>query len=472
MCKWLCLLILLFAGSVEPKLLMVSTVFGPGSEVPYVVIKQKEWNSIGKGQVSPAGLRSQYLLGLDFSKKYQELLKDELTPSLVDYAYHQTTVNVQSAHAFVTGSFRSFPGKTLQFPNDDDRLFSQAGHTFDLSEITYNTPLPFGYIPVELEGKNDPEQIRILPSACKTGLEIQKMAYIDLKKNIEGANFTEKLGQTIQKVLTKYDYKKESKMYEANDVRTCVILASYAISDYFNTPDSNFELDDQDMIELRNCYSANMAGSYMDKDLVRTMVSPLLLTIKDAFENRVKGNNSFKLNYYSLRQEVLFNIAQVAGVVNNSCIFEDFYQQKNSKNCWKPVGQSLSFTWELHEMDSDPGIYFVRTKLNDSPINFCQITTGADADFDCGLSEFINKLEELTRKDFAKWCNPSDEKEGGSKKVKSRFWQFFTFIMLFLILILGGIGYFGLKEIVKQRSPSHNLPDRPSLDFKESTASL
>lgn len=474
MCKQICLILLVLSVSVEPKLLMVSTVFGPGAEVPFVFFKEKEWNSIGKGQLSPAGLRSQYALGLDFSKTYQDLLKDDLVPGQLDYAYHQSTVNIQSASAFVTGGFRSFPNKIVPFPNDDQRLFSQAGHTFDLSEINYQTPLPNGYIPVELEGKNNPNQVRIMPSSCKKGIDIQQMAAVDMKKNIEGAKFEEKIANTINRVLKKYAYKSDSKMYEAQDLKSCVLLASFGMSDYFNSPDSTFELSDQDMIELRNCYSANMASNFMDKEWSKTMVSPFLLTLKDNLEKRSRGDNKFKLNYYSLRQEVLYNLALAGGVTNSNCIFEDFYQQRDSPNCWKPVGQSLSMTWELHQIDTEDNKFFVRTLFNGSPINFCHLEKEHDEFFDCSLSEFSKKIDSLTRKDYEDWCKQGEITPSKPTSVKSKFWQFFTFIMTLLIFILGGIGFFGLREIDKMRkgSSESNLPERPTLDYRASASSL
>ena len=465
-----CTLILLL-DLLRAELLMITTIMAPGSEVPYYLFKNKDWTKVGKGQLSPAGLRSQFLLGQDFSKRYQEFLVPELNTTNFDSAYHQDTVSVQSAYAFATGTFKIVRKKVLPFPDYDERLFSQAGHTFDLSEFTYDTPLPHGYIPVELEGTNDPDRVRITSNKCPKTSDVVKMANIDMQKNIEGAKFTDSLKKTIQSALTKYGFDKESPIFKSSDLRSCSQIGYFAMMDYLNSADEGFELDENDLTELRNCYSAYVASRFTDKDYASVMVSPFLQTLKQTFASRVKGETLARLNVFSVKIEVLYTLALAAGVAKSGCIFEDFYLQRNSPDCWKPTQQSASLTWELHRSDDSPDQYFVRTLMDGKPINFCRLDDAGSNIFDCRHEVFEHQIDTHIKRDFQDWCNPSDKQDQAAKNPKSRFWQFFSFFMLFLVTILGAIGYFGLAEIEKQRSVAL-LPDRPTEDMRASTATI
>ena len=217
------------------------------------------------------------------------------------------------------------------------------------------------------------------------------------------------------------------------------------------------------MIELKNCMAAYWATHYVDSEFAKVASSPFLIHLRDTLNHSTQDKTKVKFSYFSLRPEVIYQIAQSIGITNSTCIMSDLLQKKNTEGCFKPVDQSMNLIWELHQDDSDSSKWFVRTMLNRDPVDFCQVFKSPN--FDCSIQAFVKRINKISNPEYDAWCNP---KQNAKPDTHSKFWMIFTFMIMFLNIAIFGISYFGFNAVGSRRTSTVFLPDRDNtISFNE-----
>lgn len=442
----------------QSKVVSIVELAVPGSTIPWEILKEDKWTRFGRNLLTDSGRRASYIAGYDLRNRYPDLFGDTkgFTAKSIDYSFAQEGGILGSGQAHLLAVVDQFSDtQKLVFANDDYRMFPPSPITFNTSEIDFNTALPHNHRPQEFNSILKTPSLRLDNTRCPFAGERQKSAISAFNTKIandEGLNRVIK--QTIADASKAYGKDSDAMFAGKSDLKTCQILADYAIQEYLNINEAAFSSSSQTFTSLKNCYSLYQHSLFADSGYLQSYVTPFLSLLSTQVTNSFQPNSPTKLTLFVERHELLLAVLTSAGVVSKDCVMSDLREMKDSVDCFKNWQQVSAIIWELHQ-ESD-GSQVVKTVLNGNPIHFCS-DKDRTADKGCPVAQFQSRIKELTNPSLDSWCQqgvkpaPTPEKQTDNEKAYN-FWKMFTFAMILLILIMGVVMWFAISALFNNKS--------------------
>ncbi len=438
--KLICLCVLAWAACA--KVVFVAELTTPGSTVPWTLLRNSNWTKAGRGQLSDAGRRAQYVAGLDLRSRYPELLNGSLPQGSVDYVHFQEPNTINSGHLRLAGLFDGqLKSADLPFPNEDPRLApGSAKLTLNFSQVGFNSSLPKGFLPPLIAGTNNYQDFSLDKARCLVARSYEVRGLQKFNAQLAAAGATQLLRRVIEEAAELYEMDVDPRFEGKADLETCRALAEFALAEHLNDPAAQFASPASRLfVSLRNCFAAYQASLFADPLYLQAYVTPFLRALRAqllAAAEDVQGKKRYLL--FSDSQETVFAVLLQAGLVSADCIVRDLQLEQDTFGCLKNFQQASALAFELVRRDPGRG-FAVQVRLDGALQNFCGL---AESDPDaqaCPLEAFLQRLDALTIPDLQAWCRqtPFGPDHGGSLDL----WRVLALAASVLALLVAMLGW-------------------------------
>ena len=397
----------------KDNVVMMVEMIRHGARAPLVKIKKEKWiTDTGYGELADTGKRMEYYLGLNTKYRYPNFFSKPLKYSeywLRSTYYNRTLMSGISHHIGMTEKF--IPNETLQFANDDVRLLPpqmKNGALFNISDITFRTPLPHGFQPFPIY-TDFPKDEYLLMDYCKGVNDARIESYAEISALLDKTEFFPKM---FESALAKYGLTNKTFHPKTSDGDNsfvkAIYLADFAMMDIWNNPNPTIEKSDPTFGYLQDVHSLETIQMYNQTAALKSIVTPTLTQIQTYFKNKISGekDGSYPLRYvqFSAHDSSLGShlVGMDPPVLNFSCLYISLSTGKRNPNCpgYPPVGSNI--IWELIQNETK---YFVKVSYNAVYLDYCN--TGkkdGNGEFYCTMDEYDKTITGKIYPDYKSYC--------------------------------------------------------------------
>jgi hypothetical protein len=376
---------------------LVINVFRHGARGPTQKKVDKTWDPSLYGQLTPVGMRQQYLLGAALAKKYPNLFNKPFSNDRVYVRSSQSTRCVHSVISQLYGAFQGTgPGLNASYPSDravppyDPEIVGDL-----LKELDNKQVFPGGFVPVVVNSVPvSDDDVLETPSSCPA-------LYADAAKNVFELKFWNFWSKTLAPT---------KKSLEALGIKV------KSITDFKDLIDTNYcnyyqnkELIGNITFDSELFRNMTLAATYVTYHVVysserqKALLSvPLFDEAFQFLDKKVKGS-AIEVVLLSTHDTAVFTILTTLGIVNEDCLIANFEAQTKGgslpfPNCiFPPFAANVIF--EFYENSGSP---YVVLKYNDQAIPLC------NGKAECPYQDFKALVTKATKgytaKDYHRIC--------------------------------------------------------------------
>jgi len=384
--------------SASPSL--VINVFRHGARGPTQKKVDKTWDPSLYGQLTPVGMRQQYLLGAGLAKKYPNLFNKPFSNSRVYVRSSQSTRCLHSVISQLYGAFQGTgPALNTSYPSD------RAVPPYDpeivhdlLEELSNKEVFPGGFVPIVVNSvPTSEDDVLETPSTCPA-------LYADAAKNVFELKFLNFWSKTLA----------PTKKSLAD--RGITFKSPIDFKDFIDTLYCNYYQDKEMMgnitFDSELFRNLTLAATYVTYHVVyssekqKSLLSvPLFDEAFQFLDNKVQGS-PVEVVLLSTHDTAVLTILATLGIVNEQCLIANFEASTRVKdmselpfpNCiFPPFAANVIF--EFYENSGSP---YVVLKYNDNAIPLC----GGKSE--CPYQDFKDLVTKATKgytsKDYKRIC--------------------------------------------------------------------
>ena len=400
-----CLLLLLRLTLCREETVLLVEVARHGSRAPVNIGGlQMDWfRGLNKGDITPVGLRQHYLLGREMAAFYPSIFNGSLKfdEFYVRSSYTQRTLNSATAH--LLGLWNHFEAAELPFPNKDRRTLPPIGSSQPADSVNFSTPLPHGLSPspIHSETVDEDDSLFLLSSQqCPKGTEDSKKVRLQFAEELNNLTNFER---SVTDAISKYQFK--SKAY-LNTYEKCVELGDFALQDARNNPSPKLGPSDDLFRLISRCYETSIIVKYSQPRILK--VAPAIF-IEDLLgkltSKKRETGDKMKYYLYTAHDSTLGPLLALMGLLDVNCFLSDLRESKLSQ-CLNFPDTAANIVFELIR---DSGKYYVRTRYNFSPVDFCSNKNGNE-EFRCDFEDFEARWLSLIDRDWKVYCQTPAKK--------------------------------------------------------------
>ena len=380
----LSLLCLSLGSSQSPSL--VINIFRHGARGPLSKTIDPTWDPELYGQLTPVGMRMQYLLGKALSKRYPNLLQKAYDRKKVYVRSSQTDRCLDSATSQLFGAFlgsgpsldADYP-QSLAVPPFDPELIQEL-----ISDINTTQAIPGGFVPIVINSV--PREVDIVlqtPGTCP-GL------FLDATKNLVNVkslnlwfNTLAKTRQTLEAAGIQVG--NPLKMGEVGDTLYCDVIQDKSLPANI-TVGSDLYRD----VTFAGVWFLTLAEYSSDRQKQLLSV-PLFDQVMNFLDAKVNGTTDVEFVFLSTHDSTLMTILTALDIVNEDCLMQNYVSQKAGKplpfpNCEYPVFAS-TLLFEYYDNSTIPHVVF---RYNDAAIPLC------GGNVECSYPDFKALVQNVT----------------------------------------------------------------------------
>ena len=428
----------------KDNVVMMVEMIRHGARAPIKFIKREKWiDAIGTGELSDTGKRMEYYLGLNTKYRYPNFFSKPLKYN--EYWLRSTPFNrtLMSGMSHTLGMIQKFvPNETLQFSNDDIRLLPpqmKNGALFNISDIKFRTPLPYGFQPFPLY-TDFPKDEYLLMKYCKGVNKARVESYAEISAKLDKSKF---FGDLYQWTLGKYglsDKKFDPKTSDGNSSFIKMIyLSDFAIMDYLNNPNPTIKNTDPKYGYLQDVQSLQIFQRYGQTESMKSIVTPPLTQIRTYFQNKIisASSGSYPLRYalFSAHDSMIspHMLGMNPPIVNISCLMISLTTGKRNPNCTGYPAVGSNIIWELIQNGTE---YFVKVSYNAVYLDYCN--TGkkdGNGEFYCTMDEFDKTIDGKINPDYKSYCGYETSGASGEDKMAWVYYGIIAGLLVYSIIM-------------------------------------
>ena len=366
----------------------VIILFRHGSRAPTTNTYDPTWPSYAVGELTPAGMRQHFTLGLQLRKEYFYL---NLAYDSDNFYVRSTNLNrtIMSAESFLLGFFGSDSGPNLTNLNSE---FNMPPHKIDNNirkkiQALGLSALPFNYKPIPIHVVENSQDYLLYASNLEACPLFAKMDIVD--KNQKLRKFEILMKPTLDNIINILN----DSSLTLNDLPYvwdtihCNLYAGKIIPKKYAELHNNPELW-RNLTFIHNYlfYVKNVGR----KQQIQLLSINYFNEIMDLISNYSKGLNTQQLLVYSASDTTMAPFLAALNISNVDCLMSNFLNETNFDSCVAPDFASqfiIEFYNNTTPNESEIVIYY-----NDNLQNICKTKNGR-----CPMNKFFEILKGITQ---------------------------------------------------------------------------
>lgn len=390
----LVLIVSVLLGFVSSKLLMVVEFSRHGAREPiYDFLKAKPFDS--KGELTPVGMRQQYLLGQTLRTLYIE--KEQLlSPNYVPREIYVRSTNynrtILSANSQLMGLFPFGTGPSVPEHIDKKNLrppFKSNYTDYDSFADEIDEKLQL----LALEKAYQPIPVHVFALDQDILLRPFDLTLCPYNVNLQNNQYSSKMFKDWTEMFKDNTFKELSKAFNipAEEMSLWVafdIFDSYETLRFSNQPvPVNFS--DELYRNLTFIHNVMVYYVYFGSEPQRKLLNtPIFNEIIRYFDGKINGTEHTKFVFYSGHDRTVSMILSGLNYSSPECIFNNYLGLKGNKSriCLEFAAYASTLIFELHEVDEK---YEVMIRYNGDYLPMCGSTNSTS----CNYTLFREKLK-------------------------------------------------------------------------------
>ena len=420
----------------EDNVIMIIEMARHGARAPIMDIYKRPWiEETGAGELTTIGERQRYNLGRQTRDKYPKLFTTKrMKPEEVWVRSTSFNRTIMSAVSHVSGLFELIDDTvTLQFENDDPRLFPPQDMINPPTKDGFRTPLPKGSIPFPIHSRIGVDPEMWIFGACHNTEVIKDDTF---KAYSDKLAKSEKFMTMYNDVLKKYNLDKDWMKDTLLSTR-CFNLGDFYIMDIKDSNDpiipENYEYGDL----LKRCYDLGIYGTYTDREMSKATITPILNQIQKYFKDKTVSDKAkqipLKYVQYSGHDDTIGAHLVVYNMANPECVQKSLVsgESETFDKCPHHPYTASNLIWELIDGINETKDLGVKVSYNGVYIDYCQnAKKDKYGDFFCTLTDFNNIVDTKYTKNWDGYCvNPSKTTDKPSN-------QYIVVILMIVVVLL------------------------------------
>ena len=437
----------------ENEVVMVIEMTRHGARSPSKPSKKNlPWRGLQQGynygELLPAGYRQLYLAGRNTMLKYKSLLDKPFNQSEYYIRSTRKQRTMQTAYSALTGvESITFSRKSVpkMKPNEEGTL-PPFKLSFDPKEVVgYDTPLPYGLEPPILHTLDLDDDPLLRPynfQECKTYYKwaTKKVSKPAKKKFIKekrvqkfrkqlvdylNNRYTSSATNSALKATTKAPFKQLNP--ESLSYKDLSDLGDLAISDnslHADKPKDHMMFNQSKLFrKLKYINTLNHYSKFIDDHIVRTLVSPFLIELRqkimlkmNSISSRNDPNYDFNLKYglYATHDTIMTPILKSFKLIKEYCVVQKGTSLRH-QNCLAKPPFAGNLVWELIQKgDPDRPDFYIRSTYLGKYYDLCDLQERkgikVDEFYSCSYDEFNQFIGGMTHVNWRESCKQKAQK--------------------------------------------------------------